>query len=88
MKYIPGFTFTVGNVKQSGSLIAAKNKTEKIRSKCDEFFKIGNTYSIYNIKIIEESVIYTFKHTNGIREDIEFINIAEADKRISILIGE
>lgn len=89
MKYIPGYTFTMGAGAKptGGSLLQNKNKSVVK----DDKFKHGNTYTLFNIKHINEGFCYVFiNRTSNNKEDkieLNFDNIECADNKINSLIG-
>jgi len=90
MKYIPGFTFTIGiqtNKHKGGSVLQQFRKTESLKG--DQEFALGNNYKLFNISKTDNKFIYTFinQTDKNAKTIIEFNNMEEADKRISTLIG-
>lgn len=89
MKYIPGYSFTVGVTneapKKGGSLMDQRNKNSKRSTE----FDYGCTYTIFNIKPLDKKVIYTFKTNIPLMAiiDMEFESIGEAEAKISKIVG-
>ena len=94
MKYIPGYSFTIGgNLNNVKSLSQKQSTIQKIQRLCNkhEYFKFNEKYLILNIKYSKEQIEYTFK-ISGIPSAPLFVctynNILEAELEIQKLIGE
>jgi len=89
MKYIPGFEFVVGSVKKSkqpASLLERRNRVNNALN--DKDFLPGTGYKIHNIRVEPDGVTYYFKQSHNPQLlNLKFKTIAEAEVRISRLIG-
>ena len=86
MKYIPGFQFVVGSVVKKSVSLMERNNRQRM-SVADKDFIPGETYKIYNITRKDGKFIYSFTAGSSEPVELEFNSIAEADQRISRLIG-
>jgi len=84
MKYIPGYTFTVGAQKRKSVSLLQLNLKHTIK---DPDFESGKTYTLNYLKPLKDKVVYTFV-TEGKKIELTFASINEAENRISTLSGE
>jgi hypothetical protein len=89
MKYIPGYSFTVGEALNAngGSLVGAQNQKAKI-AKVAKQFKVGATYKIFYIKPQSDKITYTFIGPSNTRFEEEFKTREDAESKIDFLRGE
>ncbi len=91
MKYIPGYTFIVGAVKQTvvplkGGSILQKTIMGRSRRSLNSNFITGHKYSIQNIKVSKEEFKYNFKDLDtGINFQLDFKTVEEAEVLITKL---
>lgn len=86
MKYIPGFQFVVGTVTKKSMSLMERRQQQK-RAVVDKDFIPGEAYKIYNVTRTDDKFLYSFISGSGEKLNLEFNSIAEADQRISRLIG-